>query len=138
MGKNIWSTLAIIVGAEPLQVNRDTGRLQYAALRVSRRGGSLSYAPGYFETAQRLPDASEPRILDSTSALMLDLSARYTFELSSYIQPGALGQYTKLFIAALANEAEHKTAAARLSVEEFKERGRQQTKNPAPKHRKAS
>lgn len=138
MGKNVWSTLAIIVGAEPLQVNRDTGRLQYAALRVTRRGGSLSYAMGYFESSQRLPDAPEPRIFDSTSALLLDLGAKYTFELSPCVRPGALGQYTKLFVTAQAYEADHKTAAARLSVEEFKEQGRRQTRNPVPKHRKAS
>jgi hypothetical protein len=131
MGKNVWSTLAIIVGAAPLQVSRDSGRLQYAALRVTRRGGSLSYAPGYFETAQRLPDVNSVRLLGDEPG----------FVPCAYVQAGALGQYTKLFTAASELEASHRAEAARLSVEAFREQGRQQTKNPVPRRsqqRKAS
>lgn len=122
MGNHVWSTLCIIVGAEPLQVHRGTGRLQYAALLVSRRGGALSYTPGYFESAQRLPDATEPRLLGD----------QFGFASYPHVQPGALGQYTKLFQVALASEATHKAEAARLNVEAFREQGRRQTKNPMP------
>lgn len=122
MGKNVWSTLSIIVGADPLQVSRATGRLQYAALRVSRKGGSLSYTPGFFETATRLPDATEPRLLGDV----------FGFAPYAHVGPGALGQYAKLYQAAVANEQEQKSVAARLSVEDFKEQGRRQTRNPVP------
>lgn len=126
MGNSVWSTLAVIVGTVPLQVNRATGRLQYAALLVARRGGSLSYAMGEFETAQRLPMVTEPRVLGDVQG----------FVPSAFIQPGALEQYAVLFQVAQAHEAEHKTAAARLSVEELKEQGRRQTRNPVPRQRR--
>lgn len=123
MGNHVWSTLCIIVGAEPLQVHRGNGRLQYAALLVSRRGGALSYTPGYFESAQRLPDVTEPRILGDQMG----------FAAYPHIQPGALEHYYKLFQAARDHETAHKTEAERLNVEEFREQGRRQTKNPTPR-----
>lgn len=102
----VWNYLAVLIGAEALQVNRRNGCLQYPAVQITYLGNALSFTTGYYETQERRKETE-------TISLEKDDGR---FVMAPHLRPENVDHYLRLLELAKVSAESYKTKARASGV----------------------
>lgn len=108
-----WKHLMIVVGVDPVQVNKATGALQYPAVQVVHEGVRLSYITGIYESQQRRGEKAVTVVEDPKG-----------FYTRVQLRCGELHKYVEVLNAAASLEHVNKEQLAKANLARYREIGR--------------